>query len=73
MHVGDSLHHDIEGANRAGIDSIFVSSTGGVHGEELGLQMGEAPTASGLQRLSVTHGAAPTHALPMFVWCSVLL
>jgi HAD superfamily hydrolase (TIGR01459 family) len=28
VHVGDSLHHDIKGANAVGIDSIFVSSTG---------------------------------------------
>lgn len=34
-HVGDSLEHDIAGANAAGIDSIFV--LGGIHAEELGL------------------------------------
>ena len=33
-HVGDSLHHDVAGANGVeGIDSIFV--VGGIHSEEL--------------------------------------
>lgn len=32
--IGDSLHHDIAGANKAGIDSLFISS--GIHGDELG-------------------------------------
>jgi ribonucleotide monophosphatase NagD (HAD superfamily) len=39
-HVGDSLEHDIQGANSAGLDSIFV--LGGIHAVELGL----APTRS---------------------------
>lgn len=39
-HVGDSLEHDVVGANAAGIDSIFV--LGGIHAEELGL----VPTGS---------------------------
>lgn len=39
-HVGDSLEHDVVGANSAGIDSIFV--LGGIHARELGL----VPTAS---------------------------
>lgn len=34
-HVGDSLEHDVAGANAAGIDSIFV--LGGIHAKELGL------------------------------------
>ena len=32
-HVGDSLHHDVAGANSAGIDSIFIM--GGIHSDEL--------------------------------------
>jgi len=39
-HVGDSLEHDVAGANAAGIDSIFV--LGGIHAKELGL----VPTGS---------------------------
>lgn len=34
-HVGDSLEHDVAGANESGIDSIFV--LGGIHAKELGL------------------------------------
>ncbi|KAL5565732.1 hypothetical protein UlMin_028896 [Ulmus minor] len=33
--VGDSLHHDIKGANAAGIQAVFI--TGGIHATELGL------------------------------------
>jgi len=40
-HVGDSLEHDVAGANRAGIDSVFV--LGGIHANELGL----TPTGCG--------------------------
>ena len=39
-HVGDSLEHDVAGANAAGIDSVFV--LGGIHAQDLGL----APTTS---------------------------
>jgi len=33
VHVGDSLHHDIKGANDCGVDCIFIAS--GVHSKEL--------------------------------------
>jgi ribonucleotide monophosphatase NagD (HAD superfamily) len=39
-HVGDSLEHDVAGANAAEIDSIFI--IGGIHAKDLGL----APTGS---------------------------
>lgn len=39
-HVGDSLEHDVAGANAAGIDSVFV--VGGIHAKALGL----LPTSS---------------------------
>mmetsp|Transcript_16934 Transcript_16934/g.33040 ORF Transcript_16934/g.33040 Transcript_16934/m.33040 type:complete len:133 (-) Transcript_16934:61-459(-) len=39
-HVGDSLEHDVAGANAAGIDSVFV--VGGIHAKTLGL----LPTSS---------------------------
>ena len=38
VHVGDSLHHDIRGANAAGISNIFIM--GGIHGDELGVGAG---------------------------------
>jgi FMN phosphatase YigB (HAD superfamily) len=33
LHVGDSLAHDVAGANRAGLDSLFVAA--GIHSGEL--------------------------------------
>ena len=63
-HVGDSLHHDIAGANAAGIDSIFV--TGGIHGEELGADLGVLPDMDRLNELFDQEGHTPTHVVPMF-------
>lgn len=45
-HVGDSLHHDVVGANAAGIDSIFV--LGGIHAKELGLSTTGCDEHSGI-------------------------
>ena len=45
-HVGDSLHHDVAGANAAGIDSIFV--LGGIHAKELGLSATGSDDISGI-------------------------
>ena len=36
--MGDSLHHDIRGANSAGISNLFIM--GGIHGDELGVGAG---------------------------------
>jgi HAD superfamily hydrolase (TIGR01450 family) len=33
VHIGDSLHHDIQGAKNTGVGSIFIA--GGVHAKEL--------------------------------------
>lgn len=64
VHVGDSLHHDICGANATGISSVFV--VGGVHREELDTPLGQIPTESALGDLFATHGETPTHVVPMF-------
>jgi ribonucleotide monophosphatase NagD (HAD superfamily) len=64
VHVGDSLHHDVAGANAAGIASVFV--VGGVHREELGLAAaGDMPTRKQLCELFERHGQTPTHVVPM--------
>lgn len=63
-HVGDSLHHDIAGANNTGIASVFV--TGGVHYKELGSQMNVLPTKEALEALFQKHSQTPTHVIPMF-------
>lgn len=65
--VGDSLHHDIKGANAAGIQSIFI--TGGIHATELGLQgFGEAANSSSVQSLVTKYDAYPSYVLPAFTW-----
>lgn len=74
-HVGDSLHHDVVGANVAGIDCIFVM--GGIHHDELLLEdysAGEKknssasiPSRNMLKQLFQTHGnITPTHVVPLF-------
>ena len=65
-HVGDSLHHDIMGANSALIPSIFVSS--GIHAPQLGgVNFGALPEEQLLQNLFLEEGGiVPTHVVPAF-------
>lgn len=63
-HVGDSLHHDVAGANECGVDSIFV--TGGVHSKELYGPIGAVPSEDSLNQLFDDQGHVPTHVVPMF-------
>ncbi len=69
--VGDSLPHDVQGAIRADIASIFVA--GGVHSRELGVEQGgggipsdEAYSAAFSKHLE--GDGAPTHVVPAFRW-----
>ncbi|KAK6914465.1 HAD-superfamily hydrolase, subfamily IIA [Dillenia turbinata] len=65
--VGDSLHHDIKGANGAGIQSAFI--TGGIHATELGLNsFAEAADLTSVQALTSKYGALPSYVLPSFTW-----
>lgn len=65
--VGDSLHHDIKGANASGMASAFV--TGGVHADELGLgEFGETAGEDAVSSLCSKHGSYPSYVLPSFVW-----
>ncbi|KAL3520452.1 hypothetical protein ACH5RR_018601 [Cinchona calisaya] len=65
--VGDSLHHDIKGANAAGISSAFV--TGGIHATELGLHtFGEVADDSSVHALALRYDAYPSYVLPSFNW-----
>lgn len=65
--VGDSLHHDIKGANIAGIQSAFV--TGGIHATELGLvEFGEVANQSSVEALTLKYDAYPSYILPSFSW-----
>jgi ribonucleotide monophosphatase NagD (HAD superfamily) len=69
VHVGDSIHHDIAGANAAGLDSIFVM--GGIHQQELPPTL-ELPATSSekselvqrLQQFFLQHKETPTHVIP---------
>lgn len=65
--VGDSLHHDIKGANRAGIQSAFI--TGGIHSNELELgSFGEVAKSTSVQALAAKYEAYPSYVLPSFTW-----
>lgn len=69
--VGDSLHHDVLGAARNGVDSIFICS--GVHCTDLGVPQAQAvpPAPEKLEALLTgfadeTDGVTPTHTLAAF-------
>jgi HAD superfamily hydrolase (TIGR01459 family) len=64
--IGDSLPHDVLGANRAGLSSILIA--GGVHREALGIAFGESPDPARCAALFKQAGAVPDHVLPSFRW-----
>lgn len=65
--VGDSLHHDIKGANVSGIESVFI--TGGIHGNELGLTcFDETASVDSVKSLAAKHDAFPSYVLSAFKW-----
>ena len=59
--VGDGADTDIQGANRMGIDALFVAQ--GIHAAHLG-----SLTAEGLAQLFVVPQARPKAAVAMLVW-----
>lgn len=59
--IGDGLATDIKGANRAGMDALFIAD--GVHGEELG-----AVTAENLARIFAKAGVSARAAMQALVW-----
>jgi ribonucleotide monophosphatase NagD (HAD superfamily) len=64
-HVGDSLHHDVLGASRADIASIFVTS--GIHRHDLETGFGVLPETDVLDRLFQKEGGiVPTHVISAF-------
>lgn len=60
--IGDSLEHDIAGAQGAGIDSVFIG--GGIHHAEIGWDGAVMDPASCLV-LFARAGRSPTYALPL--------
>jgi HAD superfamily hydrolase (TIGR01450 family) len=61
--IGDSLHHDVAGANAVDLDSILL--LGGVHRTELALELGEMTSRNKLEALFEEHGQIPTLVAPM--------
>jgi HAD superfamily hydrolase (TIGR01459 family) len=60
--IGDSLEHDIAGAQGAGIDSVFIA--GGIHRGEIGWDGAALDPASCLA-LFASAGRSPTYVLPL--------
>jgi len=72
--VGDSLQHDIGGAQAAGTGpSLFI--VGGIHAEDVGLQgrpedgnAGSSWDGDALLKLCAEHHATPTYAAAWMDW-----
>ncbi|XP_071709407.1 uncharacterized protein [Rutidosis leptorrhynchoides] len=65
--VGDSLHHDIKGANASGIDSVFI--TCGIHASELGLtRFGQVADLSSVHALASKYDTYISYVTPSFTW-----
>jgi HAD superfamily hydrolase (TIGR01459 family) len=64
--IGDSLRTDIAGARAAGIDGLFI--TGGLQGEELGVDAQGNAEPARLEALCAATGEVPAAALPILRW-----
>ncbi len=64
--VGDSLHHDVQGAAASGLSGVFIAS--GVHREALGIEFGETPEPAHCASLFAQAGVTPDHMVPVFRW-----
>ena len=64
--LGDSIEHDILGANRVAVRSALVA--GGVHASALALAWGQLPTAEVWRGFAADAVARPDYLLPAFVW-----
>jgi HAD superfamily hydrolase (TIGR01459 family) len=64
--IGDSLEHDIKGANGAGIHSAFVTS--GIHRDEFADGVSEDAKRAALDRLGREIGAVPEWVIPGLRW-----
>lgn len=60
--IGDSLRHDVKGANDAGGHSLFVC--GGIHDHEIG----HPPSHVALANLFDIYGIEPTYSVEKFRW-----
>jgi HAD superfamily hydrolase (TIGR01459 family) len=64
--VGDSVEHDVQGANGVAIDCCFV--TGGIHQEEFPPEATGAEREARLADLGQRFGARPQWVVPRLVW-----
>ncbi len=64
--IGDSLRTDVAGAHAAGIPVAFIP--GGIHGEALGLHMGDVPDEATLEQLLAGETARPDWVLAELRW-----
>jgi HAD superfamily hydrolase (TIGR01459 family) len=64
--VGDSLAHDVRGANAAGIAAAFV--TDGIHREAFPPDLEEPARAAALERLEREHDAHVDWVMPRLAW-----
>jgi HAD superfamily hydrolase (TIGR01459 family) len=64
--VGDSLEHDIVGANGAGIDACFIVE--GIHGHELPGPDEDERLPDAVVKLARHHGGQPRYTLRRLAW-----
>lgn len=64
--VGDSIEHDVLGAERAGLPCAFVE--GGIHAEELGIAPGGRADAAAWAAFERRAAARPRFRVPAFAW-----
>ena len=64
--VGDSIAHDVAGADSAGLASALVAA--GIHREALCVEGARLPTAARWAAFAATAPAQPDYVIPAFVW-----
>jgi HAD superfamily hydrolase (TIGR01459 family) len=64
--VGDSVEHDVRGANGVGIDCCFV--TGGIHAQHFPPEASPAEREGRMADLCQRFGARPQWVVPRLVW-----
>ena len=64
--VGDSIEHDVLGAERAGLPSAFIAS--GIHAAALGVEPGRLPDPALWREFEQRAPARPDYLLAAFTW-----
>ncbi len=64
--VGDSMAHDVAGAQSVGLASALVAA--GIHREALGVEDGRLPSAERWAAFASTAAAQPDYVIPAFIW-----